>query len=363
MEKEHCHRIEGLYYPVFIGKNPWNDLKAFIAEQFPTSKLFILTDENVNKECLPGLLHHVEFLKDAPVISVPSGEGSKSVETALRCWDWLTDQEATRSDLLINLGGGVVTDLGGYVAATYKRGMPFIHIPTTLIGQADAAIGGKTGINFSGYKNHLGYFANPSTVFIDPGFLETLPKRELISGYAELIKSALISGGDFWTRIREEDLDNPAMLQGFIADSVTYKLSITDHDLYDRDLRKCLNFGHTIGHAMESLSFEEGRKPLLHGEAVAAGMICEAYISAKIKGLDRETIKSIHHLINKYFPQIDMDLCADDLHRFLVQDKKNTEGTIRMTLLRAPGQPRADQPVGPGLISESLVHYKDIFTK
>lgn len=363
MEKDHCHRIEGLFYPVIIGKNPWNHLKSVLADHFPTSKLFILTDENVSKVCLPVLLQDADYLQDVRVFSVPAGEGSKSLETALECWDWLTSHQASRSDLLVNLGGGVVTDLGGFVASLYKRGMSFINLPTTLIGQADAAVGGKTGINFSGYKNHLGSFANPSAVFIEPGFLETLPKRELVSGYAEIIKSALISGGEFWARVQEEDLEDFEFLHGSISDSVIYKLSITDHDLFDRDLRKCLNFGHTIGHALESLSLEEGEYPLLHGEAVAAGMICEAFISARIKGLDTETMKAICHLINEYFPRIEMDICADELLRFLVQDKKNREGTIRMTLLRAPGQPRPDQPVSPGLISESLVYYKDIFTR
>jgi len=360
MQTDSKHTAQGLHYPVYFGKDIWCNLKNLLETEFSSSTIFILTDENVGHLCLPSFLDKVPALADSPLFSIPAGEKSKDISVAAKSWDWLANYHAERSDLLINLGGGMVSDLGGFVASAYKRGMPYINIPTSLTGQVDAAIGGKTGVNFSGYKNLLGVFSDPYAVFVNFIFLKTLPKRELYSGFSEIIKSSLIAGEDFWEEIKKGGLDAENGLNRQIIRAASLKISIVDKDSLDLHERKSLNFGHTIGHAFESISMETGQRPLLHGEAVAAGIICESYISHKLIGLSEDTLNDILHLLKRYFPPLKIDFYEDDFYRYLIQDKKSQNGVIRMSLLNAPGTVLVDQPASMEMITESIEYYKEM---
>ena len=353
-------RISGRFYPVYAGTGIFHDLENFLASSFPSSGVFILADENVSSHCLPLLLEKCPALETAPVFILPPGEKSKDISRVVEVWNWLASLNAERTDLLINLGGGVVTDLGGFISGTFKRGMAFVNIPTTLIGQADASLGGKSGINVSNVKNQAGLFYNPSAVFIYPDFLKTLPSRELRAGYAEIIKSALITGGEFWEQVRKPGALEKIDMKEIVQKSAMAKLAITDNDPLDQGQRKALNFGHTIGHALESWSFEPGRKQLLHGEAVAAGMVCESYLSVLLTGLDPGIEELLRNLVNEYFDQVDIgEKDIEEILDLINQDKKIREGLIKVPLIKAPGKVLMDQQVAPGMIREALLHYQE----
>jgi 3-dehydroquinate synthase len=360
MLKESFTRIDSLHYPVFIGSRIWDEFDSLIRSRYASSNIFILSDRQVYKKCMSVLLERASLLRKCPSKIIPAGEFSKDIENVKKGWEWLASHNAGRNDLLINFGGGVISDLGGFAASSFKRGMPFLNIPTSLIGQADAAIGGKNGINLNRIKNQVGTFKNPAAVFADPVFLQFLQKRELVAGYAEIIKSALIAGGDFWRDIKLNGFEKPGMIEDLITRSVQNKISIVDGDPFDIDKRKSLNFGHTLGHAFESLSMEAGQKPMLHGEAVAAGIICEAYISCKLIGLSRDTLHEILHLLNRYFPSLKIDFHEDKFSEYLLQDKKSQNGVIRMSLLNAPGIVLVDQPASMEMITESIEYYKEM---
>lgn len=352
----------GDHYPVFIGDSALKDGNDFLASMYTASKLFILTDENVYHHCLPRLMDQCPFLKTAEILAIRPGERSKDISMVVDLWKWLTGHNAARGDLMINLGGGVISDLGGFVAGTYKRGIAFVNIPTTLIGQADASLGGKTGINVASVKNLAGSFNNPSAVCIHPPFLETLPGRELKAGYAEIIKSALISGGEFWALCTKGNGLNEAGLLELIRHSVKVKMAFAEKDPYDLNVRRALNFGHTVGHAMESLSFEDGHELLLHGEAIAAGMICEGYLSVAYCGLDPKVLESLSGILKGIFKRIEFDQ-QDTIKmlQFMIKDKKNREGKVNVTLLSAPGKVLLDQGVRNRQITEALRFYRENF--
>jgi len=257
------------------------------------STLFVLVDENTKKWCWPKLKNLSSF-KKATIIEIPSGEDQKNLETCKKIWKLL--ETGDRYSLLINLGGGVITDIGGFTASTFKRGIKFINIPTTLLSQVDASVGGKVGINFEGLKNEIGLFSNPKAVFIDTYFLETLDERNIKSGFAEIIKHALICDYSYWNEIQRESTN----IEKMIRRSIEIKSDIVHLDPDEKHDRKSLNFGHTIGHAIESIS-HKSESPLLHGEAIAIGMICETYISNKICSLNRNYMTEIIiYIINKF---------------------------------------------------------------
>lgn len=347
---------------VVICKDLKAELQAFLTA-FHYDKLFILTDTNTQEKCLP-LLKDIPAFQTAPVITVEAGDTHKSLEQLSFIWMRLSNEGASRNSLLVNLGGGMITDMGGFAGATFKRGIHTINIPTTLMASVDAAVGGKTGINFNGLKNEIGSFYAPACVFIDSEFLRTLDRDNLLSGYAEMIKHALISSIDTYTSVMLFDLDQRmdyGFLNKMVAQSVAVKERIVQEDPKEQGIRKALNFGHTIGHAYESLSFKK-RTPLLHGHAVAAGIISELYLSYKLCGFPKEKLSQVVCYIKEYYPPFVFD-CKDYevLYELMTHDKKNEAGIINFTLLSKIGEFQLNQQVSKEKILESLDFYRESF--
>ncbi|MDD5570098.1 MAG: 3-dehydroquinate synthase [Bacteroidales bacterium] len=346
-----------LDYPIFIGENIFPELENFL-EKYSSKKIFILVDENTGKHCLPLLIARIKFLKSAKILKIKSGEKRKNIKICKTLWDKLIFSNADRNSLLINLGGGVITDLGGFTASTFKRGIGFIHLPTTLLSMVDASIGGKTAVNLDNIKNQIGIFGNPKAIFINPAFLITLDKRELISGYAEIIKHALICDKEYLKTLKSTGVKD-ADWNFIIKKSVEIKSKIVKLDPKENNIRKALNFGHTIGHAFESYSLENDKNPLLHGEAIAAGMICEAYLSAKILKLKEKELNEIISVISPVFRQY-KNFEIKRLIELMHFDKKNVNKKINFTLIPEIGKYKIDNEIEENLISESLNFYKNL---
>ncbi|MFY0591297.1 3-dehydroquinate synthase [Roseivirga sp.] len=327
-------------------------LKDFFTKEKHT-KIAVLVDENTRKLCYPII---TGFLPDHFVIEISSGERNKNLETCQHIWQTLTDHQFDRKSLLINLGGGVIGDMGGFCAVTYKRGIDFINIPTTLLAAVDANVGGKLGIDFNGLKNHLGFFQDPKAVFIDPIFLETLPKRELRSGFAEVIKHGLITDKDYFDQVVTKGLDQPNW-HAVIAHSVEIKNEVVKADPREAGLRKILNFGHTIGHAIESYYLDSDNH-LLHGEAIAIGMICEAHVSKKLLSLEIEDLKGISKHILQIYP--DLNINKKDftsIIRLMYQDKKNVNNLLNHSLLYEIGRASYDVSVDEKDVMDAMFYY------
>ncbi|PLX02012.1 MAG: 3-dehydroquinate synthase [Marinilabiliales bacterium] len=323
------------------------------------NKRIVLVDENTLQFCLPVFEEQMENLRIDGVISINTNVNNKSIDQTIHVWNELAKLGAERDTLLINLGGGVVTDLGGFAAATFKRGISFVNFPTSLLGMVDAAIGGKTGLDFGGLKNQIGLFTNPICVVIDPIFLKTLDQKQLLSGYAELLKCGLIMDIDLWDSLESQRYDKVEEWDSLIVQSARNKVDIVRHDTFEKGLRKILNFGHTVGHAIESYLLNKGLD-ITHGEAVAAGMICETYISSKLYEFECKRIKEIITTIDHNFPRF--NLKKDDipaLMEFLKHDKKNKGGQYRFSLLRRLGKAVHDIEVEDDLIRESIEFYID----
>jgi 3-dehydroquinate synthase len=358
VKQEQCVKIDILDYPVFAGPEIWDEFDAFINPGLKAGGVFILTDVNTVKYCLPVLLEHVPSLNNSPLLSIPAGEASKSIEKVEEIWAWLMEGGAGRDSLLLNLGGGVVSDTGGFAAATYKRGIQHVNIPTSLIGQADAAVGGKTGINVAGVKNLVGLFTDPSAVFIFPGFLETLPLTHITSGFAEIIKSAALAGEKFWIDLNKVNGIDDAPVNQLILAAVGFKCSLIKQDPYDLSARKALNFGHTIGHALESISFLPGNMVITHGEAVAAGMICEAFLSHFLAGMPEKELDELSSVILRFFDLQPINPeTAGQLINVMNHDKKNDRERVLFSLLERIGKPVLNEPAGIEDIFRSLEFY------
>jgi len=340
----------------------WKDAALLLGSLNEYRKFFILTDTNAGGYCLPVITRLLPDLSDAPVYMIPAGESSKDISVVKKIWKWLMDRGADRDALLINLGGGVVSDVGGFTAGTYKRGIRYVNIPTSLIGQADASVGGKTAINIGSIKNQAGLFHDPSAVLIDPGLLQTLPERELVSGYAELIKSALLSGGEFWDMVRARHAFRRDSIPGMIRCAVAFKCNVVEQDPGEADMRKILNFGHTIGHAFERLTLKNRRRKYLHGEAVAAGMVCEGYLSYIRAGLPIKTLEDLVLLIKSHFV---LQPLTGNHSRYLMKtikyDKKSRTGDPRFVLMESVGKPVTDQLVHADHIEASFGFYQQTF--
>jgi 3-dehydroquinate synthase len=266
--------------------NTWSAFRKSLEKVRPSS-VFILVDENTEKFCLPYLFEHLT--ERAEVISIPSGEVYKNIETCQFVWSRLVKGGADRQSLVINLGGGVIGDLGGFCAATYMRGIRFIQVPTTLLSQVDASVGGKLGVDFMGYKNMVGLISDPAGVFIFTDFLRTLPADQFRSGYAELLKHGLIADRETWEDLSKKKNFNGLDTEEMIYQSLMIKKTVTEQDPNEKGLRKILNFGHTIGHAVESY-WMQSRTPLLHGEAIAIGMVGEAYLSYRVGNISENEL-------------------------------------------------------------------------
>lgn len=328
---------------VIISENIAEALTTAIAS-CEHDKIFIIVDEHTDADCLPSL-SSIPVLSQAEVITVKSGDTHKNLESLAAVWKCLSDRKATRHSLIINLGGGMVTDLGGFAASTFKRGLNFINIPTTLLAMVDASVGGKTGINFNGLKNEIGVFKNSDTVIIDTFFLKTLDRQNLCSGYAEMIKHGLISSNGTWQRLMVFDILNPdlAELKRMVSESIKVKEEIVEADPKEHGIRKALNFGHTFGHAFESFAMSSGR-PILHGYAVAFGLITELYLSTVKSGFPtdkmRQTVRYIRENYGWYSFSCDDYPAILELMR---HDKKNALGVINFTLLEDIGNVKLDQ--------------------
>jgi 3-dehydroquinate synthase len=301
--------------------------------EYKNSKVVILGDTNTMEKCLGLAVAECDFLNGSEIMEVEPGENSKSIEIAAELWRTLLEYEVKRGDVIVNLGGGMITDLGSFVASTYKRGVRFIQVPTSLLAMVDAAVGGKTGINIDHYKNQVGTFTQPEAIIIDPRFLETLPKREYNAGLAEVIKMALICSPLMWS-----GLQNNLEIETLIKESVKEKLKIVEEDPFEKGKRKSLNFGHTIGHAIESFSHLPDNTPLLHGEAIALGMFAETVLSNimdKISTKDSDNVKTF--LQEKYKDIPCPNLQFEQLLPYLKNDKKNENQLINFTLLTGIG--------------------------
>lgn len=330
--------------------------------QCPHDRLFILTDTHTRDYCLP-LIESMEAVDGHELITIAPGDEHKNLETLAEVWSQLSHRGGTRHSLLLNLGGGMVTDLGGFAASTFKRGITYINIPTTLLAMVDAAVGGKTGINFNGLKNEVGVFVPARFVLIDTEFLKSLDAENLRSGYAEMLKHGLISTEAHWADLVNFDMDRVdyKALQALVARSVAVKEQIVGQDPYERGIRKALNFGHTVGHAYESLSFREER-PIPHGHAVAAGIVSELYLSHRSCGFPKEKLSQVVRYIKEYYAPFPFD-CGDygTLYELMTHDKKNEGGVIRFTLLGDVGDVRINQSVPKDAILESLDFYRENF--
>lgn len=324
------------------------------------SKIFILVDENTHEYCLPVLLGNLETDLAFEILEIEPGEEMKNIQTANQLWEILTEMQADRKALVINLGGGVITDMGGFVASTYKRGVQFINIPTTLLSMCDASIGGKTGIDLMHYKNMVGTFTFPEQIFVYPKFLETLPYKELRSGFAEMLKHGLIADARHWENlIHISKLDFESVIP-HIETSMEIKQSIVQQDFQEKNIRKTLNFGHTIGHAVESLCLSQGN-PILHGEAVAMGMITEAYLSFTEGLISEETCSIVIENIQKYYPYLDItDFKDDDIFELLINDKKNTDSKINFSLISEIGSCTFDYQCSRKKIAASIEFYRKL---
>ncbi len=322
------------------------------------SSVFILVDENTKEHCLPVL--DEQMSTSFQVIEIKAGEKNKSIQTCTQVWSTLLENYADRKSLMVNLGGGVIGDMGGFCAATYKRGFDFVQIPTTLLAQVDASIGGKLGVDFKGYKNNIGLFKNPQAVFVNTNFLKTLPTKELRSGFAELIKHELISKNGQWDAYQQIEEVTVDAVVPFIEDSIALKNEVVTSDPMEQGLRKILNFGHTIGHALETYHLDS-EKHLLHGEAIAIGMICECYLSHKLTELPPYILEEITIYLTTLFghhPNLMQD--KEQLLKIMQQDKKNNGTAINFTLLKNIGQPILNQETTHKLILESLDYYNSL---
>jgi len=349
--------IQSDNYPIFF-ENSLAELKKFV-ETGNYSRSFILTDEHTSVHCLPLVQAAFDGRENFDIIEVSSGEECKTIDFCIGIWKMLIDFEADRKALLINLGGGVITDMGGFAASTFKRGIDFVHVPTTLLSQVDASVGGKTGIDMDNIKNIIGTFTQPKAVFISEEFFETLPERQILSGVAEMLKHGLIMDAAYWEALKSSDLSKPSA--ALIHRSVEIKNEVVIEDPTEKGIRKALNFGHTIGHAVETNSLINDKRPLTHGEAIALGMICEAYLSHKKTGLSSagldEIVKTINSLYSKY------DLAATDfdvLCSIMLKDKKNQNGNINCTLLTSIGQCKLDNICTNDELCESLSFYANL---
>lgn len=329
-------------------------------EKCPHDRLFILTDEHTHRLCLPQL-QNIPAIQDATEIIIGAEDVHKNLETLASVWQALSEQGATRHSLLINLGGGMVTDLGGFAAATFKRGIAYINIPTTLLSMVDASVGGKTGINFNGLKNEIGVFAPASSVLLETEFLRSLDAHNFFSGYAEMLKHGLISTPEHLAELLSFDTEqiDYAALKAMVGRSVQVKENIVEQDPKEHGIRKALNLGHTIGHAFESLALAENR-PVLHGYAVAWGIVCELYLSHIKTGFPKEKMRQTIQFIKENYGAFAFNCKQyDRLYELMLHDKKNTAGIINFTLLKEVGDICMNQTADKETIFEVLDFYRE----
>ncbi len=347
-------KIKSNNHFVFVGDDCNKELKLFL-KQNKYSQIFILCDENTMKFCLPQLIHTNEVLSKAEIIEVDSGEINKNIETTVLCWQTLTELEADKNSLLINVGGGMISDLGGFIASTYKRGIDFINIPTTVLGMADASVGGKNGIDFLHFKNQIGTITQPKAIFCSTHFLATLPKRHVDNGFAEIIKIAIIADKNLFKEICIAGEFNTENWTKIIIRAIELKNNIVKKDPTEKNIRKLLNFGHTIGHAIESYLMD--KKDLLHGEAIATGMYYETKLAHQLKLITSDEREIIEIILNKYY-KIESFTASEigEITAIAKHDKKNKGNRINFSLPNG---------IGKGKINVEITEakFKTLFNK
>jgi len=350
--------IQSDKYSIYIGSEVLQEFNRILEDfQGQYSKVFIFCDENSSQHCLPYLIEQVPMLIGAELIEIESGEQNKTLSICNDVWKTMSESNADRNAVIVNLGGGVICDMGGMIASLYKRGIRFFHIPTTLLSQVDASVGGKLAVDLDGHKNQIGLFRNPDLVLIVPEFLKTLPQRHWVSGLAEVYKHALISDAEYWSFLVGMDLKNEEYLTSLLHKSISIKNNIVLQDWEEKGLRKTLNFGHTIGHAIESQALEKGRD-LLHGEAVAIGMIVETILSQMSNGFAEEEFQIIKSTLDGVFPlqAIDEEELPD-LIEWMRNDKKNDDSQINFTLLKKIGEAEFNKICSVEQIEEAIRTY------
>ena len=347
--------IEAATYPVYFHQKGYNALRKLITDK-KYSSIFILVDENILTHCYPLFLEKLQSPLDIQLIEIPSGEIHKNLETCVAVWNKITALGADRKSMFITLGGGVITDLGGFVASCFKRGIDFVNIPTTLLSMVDASVGGKTGVDLGVLKNQIGLFANPQMVIVDDAYLKTLSAREVTSGMAEIIKYGLTYDMKLFNQIKKF---KEQQINELIHRSIEIKNEVVLQDPKEKHLRKILNFGHTLGHAIESFYLESvSKETLTHGEAIAIGMICESYLSSKLLNFSAVKVAEIKETILSIYPKITLEKeDFNEIMDLLQHDKKNVSGNVNFVLLFDFEDYKIDCKVADNLIIESLEYY------
>lgn len=350
--------IKANNYSIYFNDDSFTYLENLLNKE-SYSKIFILVDENTNENCLPYLLSNLATDIEIEIIEIEVGEESKNIYTCLDLWHTLIELGGDRKSIMLNLGGGVITDLGGFVSCTFKRGIDFINIPTTLLSMVDASIGGKNGVDLGNLKNQIGIIKEPTSVLILTKFLETLPANEMRSGLAEMLKHGLIYDKKYWDKLKNLNNLNTDDLNVLIKESIEIKNKIVSEDLTENGIRKALNFGHTLGHAIESYFLEsEDKKSLLHGEAIAIGMILESFLSLKLNLISKEEFAEIKYIITDVFEKV--DFTQQDIKNIidlLIFDKKNEFGKVQFALLNKIGEIKINQTVDNSLILLAFEDY------
>lgn len=344
-------------YAVHFNEEAFKALNTHLANK-KYSIVFILVDENTHELCLPNFMAEINGEYQFEIIEIESGEINKNIETCVGVWEALSELGADRKSVLINLGGGVLTDMGGFIASTFKRGIDFINVPTTLLSMVDASVGGKTGIDLGALKNQVGVINQPAMVLVVPDFLDTLEKRQIISGFAEMLKHGLIKDKTYWEALKEaQSLEH---MKSHILTSIQIKNEVVLKDPTEQNIRKILNYGHTLGHAIESYFLENASKEmLLHGEAIAVGMILEGYLSHKLLGLSEQSLEDIKStFLNKYDKVEFSDTDIENILKLMKYDKKNSHGKVNFVLLKNIGEPVVDVEIPVELFTDAFAYYK-----
>jgi 3-dehydroquinate synthase len=349
--------IEANGYSIYFNEKGYDEINQIIIQN-NYSSIFILVDEHTNEHCLSKFLPRLATEISIEIIEIEAGEEIKNIKTCVEIWSILSELRADRKSVIINLGGGVITDIGGFIASTFKRGIDFINVPTTLLGMVDASLGGKNGVDLGNLKNQIGVINVPQMLLIDTDFLETLSQREMRSGLAEMLKHGLIYDKKYWEEFQDISKFDFADFDTLIYRSIQIKNEIVKQDPTENGIRKALNFGHTLGHAIES-HFLESETPLLHGEAIAIGMILESYISKEKGLLSNEEFHQIKYTISTIYELhnfSDEDIIS--IQNLLIHDKKNEYGKVQFALINGIGKIIINQSVENELIINSFKDYK-----
>ncbi len=351
--------IKSTGYSIYFKDEAYKQLNNYLSDN-QINKIFVLVDKNTEAHCFPRFKDAISNSIEIETITINAGEVNKNITTCVQVWKKLTELQADRRSLMINLGGGMVTDLGGFVASTFKRGIKFINIPTTLLSMVDASVGSKTGVDLDNLKNLIGLFSNPEMVLIDPIFLKTISERDVKSGVAEIIKYGLTFNPKLLDDIKQDKWKNINDLNGIIHQSIGIKNKVVLEDFKETNLRKALNYGHTVGHAIESYFLEhQALDNLLHGEAVAIGMVIEAYVSKKLHGFPINELESLKDYVLKTYGKITIEKeHYASILDLMKHDKKNVNGVVKYILLKDVGEFILDATAPNDLIIEGLDYYQ-----